>query len=713
MKKISLALLLAVLTLLSYAPLRADEGMWLAMLLGKLNEADMKAKGLKLSAEQIYSVNHSSLKDAIFGLGYGNPGSNFCTSEAISGEGLLLTNHHCAYDLIQSHSTPENNILEKGFLAATKAEELPNQGLTASFLVRMEDVTEKMKAAMANGTAYQVQQQIIEEATKDTHYKAIVKDFFFGSEFYLFVFETFRDVRLVAAPPEAVGKFGGDTDNWMWPRHTGDFALLRIYADKDNKPADYSPDNVPYKPKHFLPVSVKGIQEGDFAMTFGFPGRTERYKTSHSLLVDFEKSNPARIKLRENRLNLMKEAMDKDPRVRLMYAAKYAQISNYYKYFIGQNEGLARLKTVDLKRQNEAKFQEWADKSGEERYATALKRIEEAQKAITEYQLSYIYLQEAAFGAEFMELAYEFYDLYDILKAGNDAKEAAAAKEAAIQAHFEEYNAAIDKRVFAKLFSFYAQDVPKSQQPPLFESLVAKKYKGNWDKYADKIFASSFLTSKERALAFAKNPSLKAMESDLGFSLFLDVFNNYRQKIAPAIGQSQGALTAAMRDYVEGLRAMQTDKVFYPDANSTLRLSYGTVRDYAPKDGVQFRYFTTHKGILEKENPNDAEFVVPAKVKELIQKKDFGTYADKNGNLPVAFITDNDITGGNSGSPVIGAEGELIGLAFDGNWEAMTGDLVYDAEYKRCINVDIRYVLWTIEKVLGGERLIQEMTLVR
>ena len=723
--KISLkvsAFLLAFVMLTGYT--RADEGMWLPMLVKRLNEADMKANGLKLTAEEIYSVNNSSLKDAIFGLGYGDPSWNFCTSEAISSKGLLLTNHHCAFDMIQNHSSVDNDYLTDGFWAKSNAEEIPNPGITASVLVKMEDITERIKKALDGlneeeqaKKLQEVKAEIIAEYTKDTHYKGYIKDFFYGNEYYLFVSEVFLDVRLVGAPPSSIGKFGGDTDNWMWPRHTGDFALLRIYADKDGKPAAYSTENVPLKPKHSLPVSMKGVEEGDFAMVFGFPGGTQRFKTSYGLDIDYAVTNPARIKLREKRLSLMKEQMDIDAATRIAYASKYASISNYYKYFIGQNEGLKRLKTVDKKRVEEKEYQTWADASGNESYSSALSRLDKAYSSSVDYSLWSSYWQEAFFGSEIVEFGTSFMQLQKALEGGVNAEnkeqiDAMVEKlKASTKEHFKEYNATVDQNVTGALLGMFYQDIDKQYHPAIFER-IANENGSDFDKYAKMLFENSAFATQEKTMQLLDNPNAEVMEKDPVMQLITSVVEAYYSKVRPQLYVSNGEVASAMKDYVAGLLIKNKDKTYYPDANSSLRLSYGNVENYSPKDGVLYQYYTTLEGVAEKYVPNDDEFDAPKALLEMQMSKEYGKYADKDGTLHVGFITNNDITGGNSGSPVINGNGELIGLAFDGNWEAMTGDLVYDEQYKRCINVDIRYVLFCIDKLAGASHLIDEMDLV-
>ncbi|QCR25189.1 serine protease [Pontibacter sp. SGAir0037] len=691
--------------------------MWLPMLIKRLNHADMQKKGLQLTAEEIYNVNNSSLKDAIVQFG------GFCTGEFISKEGLLLTNHHCGYGAIQSHSTTEHDYLTDGFWAMDRKQELPNEDLFVDILVRMDDVTGQVLEGITNATPEQQRAQtvaqrmqaIAKEASSNGQYVTYVRDFFNGNEFYLFVYERYNDVRLVGAPPSSVGKFGGDTDNWMWPRHTGDFSMFRVYMSPDGKPAAYSQNNVPYKPKHHLPINIGGVEQDDFAMVFGFPGRTKRFMTSQGLQLEVDHLNKTRIKLREKKLALWKEDMDKDAATRIKYASKYASTSNYYKYSIGQNEGIKRMKTIEGKQADEQKFQAWANADAQRKalYGNVLTDIDEAYANIEKYNLGSVYLNEAILGTESLLFAYRMMPLYNALKSGNEAaaKKAADDIKARAEAHFKDYNAATDKKVFAALLQYYYEDIAKDQQPEAFKNLV-KKYNGNFQKLADHVYNNSFVVAQQKLNQFLANPTQKQLENDPAFQVVQPIIENYTANIAPKIAESNAKLNTANRLYVAGLREQQPDRVFYPDANSTLRLSYGNVKNYKPYDGVTYNYYTTLEGIMQKEDPNNEEFVVPAKLKQLYQAKDFGRYATKDGQLITNFITDNDITGGNSGSPVINGRGELIGLAFDGNWEAMTGDLVYDPDYKRCINMSSNYLLFMIDKYAGATNLINEMTIV-
>ncbi|WP_439880243.1 S46 family peptidase [Pontibacter sp. MBLB2868] len=696
---------------------KADEGMWLPMLIKRLNYTDMQKKGLQLTAEEIYSVNNSSLKDAIVQFG------GFCTGEFISPEGLLLTNHHCGFGSIQSHSSPEHDYLTDGFWATSKDQELPNEGLFVDILHHMDDVTGKVLEGIDANTPEQERTQLItqriqaiaKEASENGKYVTYVRDFYNGNEFYLFVYNRYNDVRLVGAPPQSIGKFGGDTDNWMWPRHTGDFSMFRVYMAPDGSPAAYSKENVPFKPKHHLPVNIADKEPGDFSMVFGFPGRTKRFMTSHGLKLEVNQLNKSRIKLRNDKLNLWKADMDKDPATRIKYASKYASTANYYKYSIGQNEGIKRMRTIEGKLVDEDKFQNWAnaDATRKATYGSVLSDIADAYSNIEKYNLGNIYLNEAVLGTESLLMAYRMMPLYTALKSGNEAaaKKAVEDLQPRVDAFFKDYYMPVDKKVFTAMMKYYYNDITKEQQPEAFRSMV-KKYNGNFEKLADYVYSNSVVATEQKLNNFLKNPNQKTLENDPAFMIVSSIIDNYRTNIAPKLAESNAKLDRANRLYVAGLRQMNPDKVFYPDANSTLRLSYGAVKNYSPQDGVLYNYYTTLDGVMAKEDPNNEEFVVPAKLKQLYQAKDYGRYANSKGELVTDFITDNDITGGNSGSPVINGKGELIGLAFDGNWEAMTGDLVYDPDYKRCINMDTRYLLFLIDKFAGAQNLINEMTIV-
>ncbi len=726
-----------VLALVLAVPVVANEGMWLPMLLGR-NYEDMKANGLQLTPEQLYSINNSSIKDAIVSLG------GFCTAEVISKNGLLLTNHHCGFDAIQTHSTPDNNLLDDGFWAKSYSEELPNEGLFVRFLVRMEDVSDQVNAVLSDTMSEkgreakirEIGKKIADNATKDNGYDANVKSFYHGNEFYLFVYETFKDIRLVGAPPSSVGKFGGDTDNWMWPRHTGDFSMFRIYTSPDGKPAEYSADNIPMKPKHHLPISLDGVKEGDFTMIFGYPGSTDRYLSSYGVKQAVDLYNPSVVEVRDLKLAIMKKYMDADEATRIQYASKYARVSNYWKYYIGQTEQLKKNKVAAKKKAIEDDFRNWvnANPSKKQTYGNTLNLLEEAYNQSNSYVKSNVYVLEAGLtGSDLALFAFRFNRLMDnafMLKEKMDEKmdeaESDEAKKAvkdefqpkidalmesisaSVEEHFKDYNKNLDQELFASLFELYDNNIPAEQQPEFF-SLVDKKYKGDWKKFADKVYSKSILTSKESVLEFLEKPDKKKLKKDMGSIIGNELIAMYRNS-AMAHEDVDAKMEKGYRLFTAGVREMNSDKNYYPDANSTMRMTYGTVGSYHPRDGVFYNYYTTAEGILQKENPNDMEFYMQPELIEVIKQKNYGRYANANGELPVCFISNNDITGGNSGSPVINGRGELIGCAFDGNWEAMSGDIFFEKQLQRTISVDIRYVLFIIDKYAGAKNIINELT---
>lgn len=716
MKKLIVFLLAFVLSLPTFT--KADEGMWLPLLIKRLNEVDMQKEGLKLTAEEIYSVNNACLKDAIISLG------GFCTAEVVSADGLLLTNHHCGYDAVASLSTVENDILTKGFFAMSRDQEKAAEGLTATFLVRMEDVTDKIKAVINDTMSEDARTIAITSAYKklkddnseNGRYKVDVKSFFKGNEFYLFVYEVFKDVRLVGTPPSAIGKFGGDTDNWMWPRHTGDFSMFRIYMSADGKPAEYAKSNIPYHAKHFLPINIGGFKKDDYAMIMGYPGQTDRYLTSFGVELAVDQTSPAIVKIRTQRLKLMKEDMEASDAVRLKYASDYANVSNYWKYFIGQTKGLKRMRTADQKRDIEKKFDQWANSSPDlkKKFGNVVANLGKAYGDMRTYAIARTYLMEGIFGTQILPFAYSYQNLEQLLS-NKDAKPEDIKKEVDqlknnAEEHFKDYNAPTDEKITAALLKLYANDVPKNQQAPLF-AMIQDKYKGDFKKYAEELFEHSIFTDKDKTIKFLADPSLKKLQKDKTYSAVKEIFDHYNVNVRANTKPIQARIDKNMRLFVEGLRMMDPNKKFYPDANGTMRVSYGKIADYEPMDGVHYSYYTTIEGVMEKMDNSNEEFIVPAKQEELYKKKDYGRYAE-NGTLPVCFLTTNDITGGNSGSPVMNGKGELIGLAFDGNWEAMSGDIDYDETYKRTICVDSRYVLWCIDKLMGATNVINELKIV-
>jgi hypothetical protein len=697
----------------------ADEGMWLLSLIKKLNEADMQKLGCKLTADQIYSINNSSLKDAFVSLG------GFCTAEMISKDGLLITNHHCGLEAVQAHTSPEHDYLTNGFWAKTREEELSNPDLFVKFLIRMEDVTDKVKKELSdtlNEAQFQaalpkIYSKITKAATDSTDYTAEVKSMFKGDEFYLFVYQTFKDVRLVGAPPYQIGDFGGDTDNWMWPRHTGDFSMFRVYCSKDGKPADYSKDNVPYTPKYFLPISLNGAKKDDYAMILGYPGATDRYLTSAGVEMAVEVTNPAVVKIRDKKLEIIEHDMKADDAVRIKYQAKHNESSNYWKYFIGQTKQLKRMRVADQKKELESKFTGWAnaDAARKSKYSNVTEDLKNAYTEDRKIILTRTYLSEAIFqGAEILPLAFGYQASEKILEnkeaKPEEIKAAIDPLKAQLDEYFKNYNIPTDKKLLAALLKMYYTDIPKEQQAPIFKE-IESKYNGDFDKYAEKVFDNSIFTAKEKLAEFLSKPSAKKLNKDLAYKTVTSIMDFYTATLRPQLRAIDQKLAKLNRAYIKGTREMFPDRKFAPDANSTMRLSYGTVKDYDPMDAVQYNYYTTIEGIMEKMDDKFDDYKVPAKLVELYKKKDYGRYAD-NGEMKVCFTTTNDITGGNSGSGVLNGNGELIGLAFDGNWEAMSGDIAYDPTYKRTIVVDIRYVLFIIDKYAGASNLINEMKIV-
>jgi len=712
--------LLVLIGLLGLQPfVKADEGMWLPIFIERLNYVDMKKMGLQLTPEEIYSVNNSSLKDAIAIFGRG------CTGELISDQGLLLTNHHCGYGRIQAHSSVEHDYLKDGYWAETMEDELTNPGLSATFLIRIEDVTKEMLEVVnddmtedeRNAALREKRNEISDSAKGDTHYNASVRSFYEGNEYYLFVYETYRDVRFVGAPPSSIGKFGADTDNWMWPRHTGDFSLFRVYTDKDGKPAAYAEDNIPMKPKHYLPVSLDGVKKGDFSMILGYPGGTDRYLTSYGIKMALDVSNQTVVDIRDVKLKIMMEDMKADDDIRIKYASKYAGTANYWKYYIGQSKGLKRLKVYDKKLAIEKKFTNWIgeNETRNEKYGQALPLIQEGYVQMNEYELPRIYYREAiSRGSEILGAASQYTSLVEELeKKDPDQKNVdkiVGRFRSRAERMYKNYNAPTDEKLLAAMLEMYYEHVPGEQQPEYLKA-VAKKYKKDFKAFARDVFEKSYFVSMDKQEALLSDPSAKKIKKDLAYQTIVSFSDLYDEQVKPAILLAYDKLDHGNRLFVAGLRDQYPDKKFYPDANFTMRLTYGQVLDYYPADAVHYNFYTTLKGVMEKEDPNNWEFVVHEKLKELYKNKDYGKYGEGD-VMKVCFLTNHDITGGNSGSPVINGRGELIGLAFDGNWEAMSGDIAFEPDVQRTINVDIRYVLFIIDKFAGAKRLIDEMDLV-
>jgi len=697
---------------------KADEGMWLPSLVGKLNIQKMNSIGCNLTAEQIYSINHSSLKDAVVALDRGS-----CTAEMISPDGLLLTNHHCGFGEIQEHSSVEHDYLKDGFWAMKREEELSNPGKTVTFLISMEDVTDKVLKEVAdsmdeNTRLAKIREagaKIEKEAKGETGYETRVRSLFESNKYFLFVSQTFKDIRLVGAPPQSIGKFGGETDNWMWPRHTGDFSMFRVYCGPDGKPAEYSKDNVPYHPKHFLPISLKGVEKNSFSMVMGYPGTTTRYRTSNEIKYTMDVINEVRITARESKLNIIREFMATSQKARIQYASKFARSSNYYKYSIGQNKGLTALNVIGKKQAIETDFLKWVNEKPERKakYGGALDSINAAFKSRKE-KVAYQYAREALLsGAEIFAFAAESSSLYEALKGNDKTKIDAAAEElrSSLGEYFKDYDANTDQKVAGAMLKLYAENVNPRYIPGFFQE-IGSKYKGNFDAYAQKLFEKSIFANQAKLESFLNKPSRKILDKDMAFNAMRSIFETLNV-ISQDLGRTTDGLDKARRLFVAGLNEMNKDKSVYPDANSTMRLTYGIVDGYVPHDATYYDYFTTLKGYEEKGISGDVDFDFPQKLVDMYKAKDFGQYADKDGTLHTCFTSNNDITGGNSGSPVINGDGELIGIAFDGNWEAMSGDIAFEPELQKCINVDIRFVLWTIDKFAGASHLIDEMKLIR
>lgn len=716
-------LLLIICALLSITFVKADEGMWLLSRLKEQNIDEMQKMGFRLSAEDIYSVNQPGIKDAIVGLGNSStPFRHFCSGEIVSPQGLLITNHHCGFSSIQSHSSVEHDYLSDGFWAYKMEDELTNPGMTASILERIEDVTERVKAAFSEDMSEMdrqivvdsISKMIVKEATDSTDFKGQVISMFEDNQYFLFLYTVYKDVRLVGAPPQSLGKFGGDTDNWMWPRHTCDFSMFRIYTAPDGKPAEYAKENIPLKPKHYLPVSIKGVQEGDFAMILGFPGSTDRFATSFSLKNSME-GNDIRYNVRTVKLDIMKTEMDKNPKTRIQYASKHAACANYWKYSSEQNKALKQLNTLGNKQVIEKEFNDWvnADVTRKARYGEVLSILEKAYGDMSAYNNTLMYLVEALRGTETPVLAYRTNRLIENLcrkeTSEKDKAEILKNLKEMGEEFYKDFNPDVEEKLYAALYKIYNDNVNPEFYPEII-TLINQKYKGDYKKFAAELRKSSAFMSEEKFEALLNKPDCKKLNKDLaviaGRSFYEMVI-----KLSAYMNEMKEKAMKGDRMFVEGLMKMNPDKKWAPNANSTLRLSYGKVKSYTPRDAVFYDFYTTLGGVMEKEGPKGGEFEVPEGLKELYRKKDFGPYGDES--VVTCFITDNDITGGNSGSPVINANGELIGAAFDGNSEAMSGDIDFEENLQRCINVDMRYVLFIIDKYAGAKNLINEMTIVK
>jgi len=739
MKKI--ILLFTAFVLFAQFNAKADEGMWLLTLLKK-NYSDMKKQGFKLTPEDIYSINKSSIKDAIvqFGLGRG-----FCTGEIISDKGLLLTNHHCGYPTIQLHSSVENDYLTNGFWAKSLKEELPTPQQMVKFLESIEDVTKKVTKGFKDGMNEVERNKLIETITKKLEekamkgkdakvYQARVRSFFGGNQFFLLLYKVYNDVRFVGAPPQSIGKYGHDTDNWVWPRHTGDFSLFRVYMGKDGEAAEYAEDNIPLKPKHHLPVSLKGVKKGDFAMVLGYPGGTQRYMTSWEVDEVNAITHPNRIKIRGVRQELMMEDMKADPKINIQYSSKFARSSNYWKFSIGQKKGLEHLKIADKKRALESKFTSWvnANETRKKEYGEALSLIDKAVKGRAESKHITQYLSECFLrGTEIAGMAGRAGGLVKLLKDEKAKKEdievAIEELKKGAEDFYKNYNMPTDKKIAVAMVKTYGKNIDEKFLPEFY--IIVKKL-GNCKDYTEEMFKTSIFSSFDKLKTFLENPTANAIEEDMAYKMYISARKLSKEMNGKAAG-FENDFRKGHRLFVKGLMEMQPEKNFYPDANFTIRMTYGTVGDYKPSDAVHYDYLTTMDGVMEKYVPGDYEFDLPKKLIDVYNKEDYGKYAinpakldgdaksdhiNKYGNkvvMPVCFTSNNDITGGNSGSPVLNGNGELIGCAFDGNWEAMSGDIAFEDKLQKCINVDIRYVLFVIDKVGGAKHLVDEMDIVK
>ena len=703
-----------------FSAVKADEGMWLYTMLDKLH---IETKGCRLTPDQIYSINHSSIKDGIVGLAMASdPTQFFCSAELVSSNGLVLTNHHCGFDMIQKHSSLSSNYVRDGFWAKNYNEELQNQNVTASILIKIIDVTDSILPLVSNVSLSERQTKIdslssaIEKRHKKKGQSAAITAFFDDNAYYLFIYKTYSDIRLVGAPPESLGKFGGDTDNWMWPRHTCDFSMLRIYTDTAGNPSEYNKTNIPLKTNNNLKISLKGYQKGDFAMIMGFPGSTDRYMTSYAIDNKIF-SNANRVIIRTKKLDIIKQYMDSDPDLKIKYCDKYNSSSNYWKYFIGENKALKQLNVIPEKEKQEQSFIHWidnGDSSRKSKYKNVFPDLKNYFEARKQYQTAYDYILEDLFeGPEIIDFAYVFYDTRRTLNRSPQDSTIVGDAIKELNYRFEDfyknYNIDVDKTLFCELVQLFIKNVDPTYYPSFIKTIV-KKYNGNVSKYCNKIYGKTILTDKKAMRNIIETRDFDRLNNDIGYNdmmsalEILRLINGKKQLFNSNFEQ-------AKRLYFMGLKEMNPDSIFSPDANSTPRLTYGKVSDYKPRDAVFYNYYTTLKGVMEKEDSTNSEFIVPEKLKSLYKTHNYGKYA-QNDTMRVCFTTDNDITGGNSGSAVMNANGELIGIAFDGNWEALSGDTKFEPKMQKTINVDIRYVLFVIDKFAGATHLVNEMTLI-
>ena len=706
-------LFLSIVLIISVICAKADEGMWLPYSLSDKSLAEMQQLGCKLTAEQIFSLNQPSLKDAIVQFGGG------CTGELISPEGLLLTNHHCGLSYVQKHATVEHDYLTDGFWAYSKAEELPNPGLTVSFLANVEDVTDAVLEGVTDEeTRSDVISENIKKITKERKSERDVKieivPFYSGNQYIMFEYDVYRDVRLVCCPPWGIGKFGADTDNWTWPRHKGDFNIFRVYTDRDGKPAKYSESNIPMQSKHYLPINIKGVKEGDYAMILGYPGSTDRYSTSYTVKNIIESEAPGYINCRTTKLNEYRKHMDADQEVFIKYASKQASVSNYWKYFIGQRKQLERNHVYDRRLEQERDFRAWVfeDPTRQMIYGNIFDEIKEKWEIMDDIMMPMTYLREAGWnGGEAVAFSRRFMRINNLINekgSKEDIAKMAEGLKAQVPTFFKDYDKDLDKDVTIALLNLFYKDIDR-YVPTMIEEIGAKNG-GDFTAWVEKAFEKSVFVDEAKLTKWLEKP--KSLDKDPIFALAINIINTYANVVYPLYEEAGLLGNKGERLYMKGLMEMQTERNFYPDANFTMRLTYGTVEPYKGADAVNYNYYTTMDGVMAKYVPGNWEFDIPQDVRDLAEARDYGRYADENGNLIVNFITTNDITGGNSGSPVINGEGELIGLAFDGNWEAMSGDIMFEQKVKRTICMDARYLLWCLEKVGQVKNIINELEII-
>jgi hypothetical protein len=698
---------------------KADEGIWMPQLIDALNFKDMKKNGFKLSAQQIYSINKASMKDAVAIFGGG------CTAEVISNKGLILTNHHCGFSSIAAISSIEKDYLKNGYFAMNEKEEIYCKGLNVTFIKSIEDVTTKVNKNIKSNfsekqkdSTIQINCKLLEEiAESGNHYDAFIRPFFYGNEYYLFITEVFKDIRLVGTPPESIGKFGGETDNWVWPRHNADFSMFRIYSNKDNKPAEYSADNLPYKPLYSFPISLKGAENGDFTMVYGFPGKTQEYLTSYAVDLLMNQQDPIRVKLRETRLNIMEVDMKKNDTIRLMYTNRYAGVANGYKKWTGEMIGLKKSDASNKKKAFESKFLNLIlnDPNKKEKYTNLLKQFEKIYSDYAPLSKQYDYFSECLWGIDGFRMANSFTNVFNELKkkqAGKENKFNSLLNDIKPILPFKNFNKETDKKLCIALLNIFIKDIEPTLRPLYLDSLI-NVYKGNITELCDFLYNNSSFVDNSKAVLMFQDFEKKSIlyEHDPIYLLASSIFQHYQKTIIPQINYYDRQINELQKEYMQGLKETIKEKTFYPDANGTLRVAYGKVSDYEGKDGVKFLHYTTIDGLIEKNKTGKEDFYVKERLIELYNKKDFGQYADKSGKLRTAFIGSNHTTGGNSGSPVLNAKGELIGTNFDRNWEGTMSDIMYNKDFCRNISLDIRFTLWVLDKYAGAGYLLNEMKL--